>query len=274
MSASWAPVEGRNKTGLKQQHPCFAVHNKTIDPLYSVHILTVLSGYSVLRRKNMKQTIKILVLLSILALAGTISLSAENRGRGMENLLEGVEVTEVDDSEIKGLLLMREEEKLARDVYTAFYQQWGLNVFRNIARSEETHMEAVGILLERYNIDDPVNDDTQGSFTDPDFAELYQKLVDRGAASLSEAISVGAMIEDLDIADLIRLINTTDNDDIKIVYQNLLKGSRNHLRSFLYHTERNGETYTPQYISDELFVRIVESERETGKQITDPDFKF
>jgi len=45
--------------------------------------------------------------------------------------------------EIEGLLFMREEEKLAGDVYRYFYDLWGNNIFQNIARSEDTHTNAV-----------------------------------------------------------------------------------------------------------------------------------
>lgn len=39
-------------------------------------------------------------------------------------------------AEIEGLLFMREEEKLAHDVYLALYAKWGLPIFQNIAQSE------------------------------------------------------------------------------------------------------------------------------------------
>ena len=40
--------------------------------------------------------------------------------------------------EITGLQFMREEEKLAHDVYVTFYQQYGVAIFNNIAGSEAT----------------------------------------------------------------------------------------------------------------------------------------
>lgn len=66
-----------------------------------------------------------------------------------------------------GLLYMREEEKLARDVYLTMYNLWGLQIFDNIAASEETHTEAVKLLLDRYNLADPVGSNGIGVFTDP-----------------------------------------------------------------------------------------------------------
>lgn len=49
---------------------------------------------------------------------------------------------------------MREEEKLARDVYLTFGEKWGLTLFTNIAKSEQTHTDAVKTLLDRYEIKD------------------------------------------------------------------------------------------------------------------------
>lgn len=225
----------------------------------------------------MKKIVKITALMSILVLAGAFVLFPDGRpgrGGGMYTLLEQLPVEELDESEIQGLLLMREEEKLARDVYTVLYEKWNLNVFLNIAKSEATHMEAVGALLKRYDIDDPVKKDTPGIFSNSELAALFEELTNQGSTSLKNAIAAGTLIEDLDISDLLNLISTTDNDDIKVVYQNLLKGSRNHLRSFVYQAEKNGSDYTPQYISQELYSRIIGSGKETAALIDDPDFSF
>lgn len=59
--------------------------------------------------------------------------------------------------EKNGLLLMREEEKLAHDVYLKFEEKYGRNIFRNIGAAESRHMQAVLVLLDRYDIADPVS---------------------------------------------------------------------------------------------------------------------
>ena len=54
------------------------------------------------------------------------------------------------------LLFMREEEKLARDTYLTFYEQYEtLTVFSNIASSEQMHMNAILKLLKKYKLPDP-----------------------------------------------------------------------------------------------------------------------
>jgi hypothetical protein len=160
---------------------------------------------------------------------------------------------------------MREEEKLARDVYLALADTWGVKVFSNIAVSEATHMEAVGDLLVRYGITDPITTDTRGVFTNPDLQQLYTDLVARGSISAAEAFQVGALIEDLDINDLENLLAETNKADIRIVYENLQKGSRNHLRAFTRQIERGGDTYEPTYISEAEYQSIIESRQERGR---------
>ncbi|WP_459202637.1 DUF2202 domain-containing protein [Methanococcus sp. CF] len=173
-------------------------------------------------------------------------------------------VEELSSEEIDGLILMREEEKLARDVYLELYDLWGQQIFLNIANSESTHTNAVKLLLDKYNLTDPVTDDTRGVFTNQDLAELYNTLVEKGSVSLVDALTVGATVEDLDISDLQKLNEISDNQDITAVYDNLEKGSRNHLRSFTRVLERNGGTYEPQYISESEYNEIISSDMETG----------
>jgi len=180
------------------------------------------------------------------------------------HLIEGIELADVDEQEKAGLILMREEEKLARDVYLALEEKWGLKVFGNIAQSEQSHTDAVKELLDRYGIEDPVKDDAIGAFTSKEMQELYGQLLERGSKSQDEALQVGALIEDLDIKDLEELIAQTDNEDIKIVYDNLTRGSRNHMRAFIRNIERNGGEYKPQYINQKTFEGIIQSDQESG----------
>lgn len=169
-------------------------------------------------------------------------------------------------AEIEGLLFMREEEKLARDVYLTLNDLWNLRIFQNIARSESTHMEAILTMLDRYGLEDPAYNQGVGEFTNPDLQALYDQLVAQGAQSLSEALKVGAAIEEIDILDLEARIAESDQADIVGVYGQLLKGSNNHLRSFsktLFQT--TGESYTPQYVSVETFTAITATGIESGR---------
>jgi hypothetical protein len=165
---------------------------------------------------------------------------------------------ELSEEETAGLIYMREEEKLARDVYITLYEGWGLPVFKNISQSEQAHTEAVKGLLEAYGLDDPVNIDEVGVFSDPEIQELYDQLILQGSQSLVDALKVGATIEEIDILDLEERLEQTDEPDIQRVYGNLLNGSSNHLRAFVSTLKRQtGEDYSPQYMSQEAFDAII-----------------
>jgi hypothetical protein len=167
--------------------------------------------------------------------------------------------------EIAGLLYMREEEKLAHDVYLALSSQWGLRIFQNIAGSEQTHTDAIKTLLDRYGLSDPAAGKAAGQFADPTLQGLYDQLVAQGSQSLADALKVGATIEEIDILDLQEQIALTTHADIQRVYQNLERGSRNHLRAFVTTLQRQtGETYQPQYLTPEVYQSIVGSSTQTG----------
>lgn len=139
----------------------------------------------------------------------------------------------ISQEEIDGLIHMRIEEKLARDVYTVLGNTWNAKVFLNIKLSEQAHMDAVKRMLVKYGITDPIVSNEVGVFPDLNFQTLYNQLVAQGNTSLLEAFTVGVTIEELDIADLeYQLANVVDSPDIANLYTNLKAGSVNHLAAF------------------------------------------
>ena len=179
--------------------------------------------------------------------------------------LAQVTTAELSQAEIDDLLFMREEEKLAHDVYITLYAQWNMRLFQNIANSETTHTEAIRTLLTRYNLSDPALDNGVGVFTNATLQTLYGQLVAQGSESLAAALQVGATIEDLDITDLAASLAQTDNPDIILVYENLMKGSRNHLRAFVSTLQQQtGTTYQPQYLDQATYDAIINGAMESG----------
>ena len=164
-----------------------------------------------------------------------------------------------------GILQMREEEKMAHDVYIDFYAKWNLPVFQNISTSETTHYNAMLTLITAYKLTDP-STGVAGTFTNPAIGELYAKLVAAGAVSAAEALKTGAYIEEYDILDLEKLIAATENSAIIQIYSNLLRGSRNHLRSFVATLANYNVVYVPQMMTQETFDAIVNSPMESGNQ--------
>ena len=164
----------------------------------------------------------------------------------------------LNQEEMDGLAFMREEEKLARDVYLALYDQWGVPVFQNIAGSEQAHMDSILMLLEQYDLADPAAGLGAGEFSNPLFQSLYEELLGQGSLSQAGALTVGATIEELDIVDLQARLAQTENEYIVQVYNNLLAGSENHLRAFVSNLERQtGIVYQPIYLNQEAYQAIM-----------------
>jgi len=140
----------------------------------------------------------------------------------------------ITQEEIDGLIHMRIEEKIARDVYIELGELWNAKVFYNIQLSEQTHMDAVKAKLDKFNIPDPLEIDDVGVFPDayPEFQTLYAGLMAQGSISLFEALSVGVFIEEMDIADLDEQLVVASNPGIIKLYTNLKDGSISHLAAF------------------------------------------
>ncbi len=168
-------------------------------------------------------------------------------------------------SEISSLSIMREEELLAMDIYTSMYTLYNMPVFNNIPKSEFQHATAVKALLDKYGLPDIAADHITGVFVNTDIQNLYISLLAKGSVSLNDALTVGATIEDLDIQDLKdHMEKDVDNADILFVFNNLQKGSRNHMRAFCRLLQLRGITYSPQYISMNYLTQIVNGPHETG----------
>jgi hypothetical protein len=150
-----------------------------------------------------------------------------NRGSG-----SGMTLTPLTEDEITHIVYMREEEKLARDVYLAMAGEWDCPVFANISASEQRHMDAVKSLIIRHGLTDPVTDDTPGAFTDPDLQAMYDDFVAMGKLSLPDALEAGVLIEKQDIDDLTAALDDATAPDVTRVFENLLRGSNNHLAAF------------------------------------------
>ena len=159
--------------------------------------------------------------------------------------------TALTEAETRDLLLMREEEKLARDVYRAMHELYDQRVFSNIPRAEQRHMDAILGLLNAYGLDDPAKEKA-GSFSNEELQKLYDTLVAKGAESKQEAFLVGALIEEVDIEDLIASMKRTEKADLLAVYGNLLAGSERHLNAFVRNYESlSGKTYTAQKMTQQ-----------------------
>jgi hypothetical protein len=207
--------------------------------------------------------------VTVLAVAGVLvgvtagaAFAAPNRGRGAaaagDRTCTAVEATAPAAPDLADdLQYMREEEKLARDVYLALADEWDARVFGAIARSEQRHMDAVARMLDAYGVEDPAASTAAGEFVNDDLQALYDELVERGSESLEEALLVGALIEEVDIADLVDALADTDEAMVEQVFGRLLSGSENHLRAFVRNLESIGVDYSPVVLDAAQFADIV-----------------
>ncbi|MGF1615415.1 MAG: DUF2202 domain-containing protein [Gammaproteobacteria bacterium] len=168
-------------------------------------------------------------------------------------------------AERNDILFMREEEKLACDVYTYLHQLWGSAVFANIADSEQRHMDSMEKLVVSDGLTDPVQDDSTGAFTNPELASLYVRLTTRRQVSKLEALYVGAYIEEIDTRDIQQAIDRATHADIIKTYESLLRGSRNHLRAFVRTIENMGVVYEAQELPQSEVDAIVDSPVERSR---------
>lgn len=168
-------------------------------------------------------------------------------------------------ADIDSLLYMREEEKLAHDVYVTLYDLWDASLFTNIASSEQNHTEMVLALLNQYGLADPAAGNGVGVFTNSELQALYDDLVSQGSQSYEAALLVGGLIEEVDIADLRAELATTKVAAVQQVYQSLLSASGNHLRGFANAYENaTGDVYSAQWLNDADVAAILSSSNSSG----------
>ena len=195
-------------------------------------------------------------MIFVAILAATASCQNSNDGSGE------VMLTPLTTQEKADILFLREEEKLARDVYLFSYDLYRHIIFNNISNSEQTHMSSVYTLIMKYNLSDPAGGKQRGEFENAVLQNLYDSLASQSSVSLLAALKVGAAIEDLDINDLSTNISHTTKADLLEVYSSLQCGSRNHLRNFVQQLEGINGAYEPQFISADDYNTIVDAQNE------------
>lgn len=222
-------------------------------------------------------SIRVIIIMGFLAMTAVLSAPALSQGRanrnGKQNDLTGgtclrlagtVPLQALSTAEAEKLTYLREEEKLAHDVYLQMSFKYDLPIFQNISQSEERHFGALKVLLDRYGLPDPATGKGLGEFANISLQTLYADLINQGTSSLADALRVGMMIEELDIRDLQKALETTDNGDLQMVYGNFLEGSGNHLRAFNRRLQAMGETYTAQFLDQTTLAEIIASQDANG----------
>ena len=172
--------------------------------------------------------------LFLVACGGTSSQGGRiaNAGQSAALVLPSSLVLSADEA--RDLRFMREEEKLARDVYLTLATYWRgqagaeilVTTLDAIAPSEQRHMDRLKAFLGPAGLTDPVVEgEILGMFTDPILAQLYTDLVARGKVGVVAALKVGALIEEKDIFDLVDALSRCQTESLRTAYGGLNCGS-------------------------------------------------
>lgn len=175
-------------------------------------------------------------------------------GSGGATVLAAAKLT---SSEAAHLRFIREEEKLARDIYNVLAEMWDLKIFVKIAESEQRHTDAVRLVIEKYAISDPAKATPPGVFSNEEVQKLYTILNERGKVSSLEALKIGALTEEKDISDINVAVKDTNKPDLLELYAYLKEGSSMHLRGFMGEIRKAGGDYMPQFLSIEEFEKAM-----------------
>jgi hypothetical protein len=190
------------------------------------------------------------IVLGLLAVALAVPAGPPARAQTAAGQLSVIEVAD--------LQYMREEEKLGYDVSVALYAKWGTPVFSATLDADAVHVETLRTLLERFGLQDLAASNGPGVFTNPTLADRYNALMEEGSASLAEALNAGGAMGETEILDLEKSIAETDQPEVRVVYQNLLRDSHDELRAFVSNLKTHtGETYVPRYLSQSVYDAIV-----------------
>ncbi|MEA3503537.1 MAG: DUF2202 domain-containing protein [Actinomycetota bacterium] len=210
--------------------------------------------------------VALVAVISVAAVAVGATSDADIDTTSSASTVEAIQASaaSLTEAEIEGIMFMREEEKLAYDVYTTFADLHGQPIFSNIASAEMQHMTAVLGVIEANDLEDPVDGSPIGVFVNDELQKLYDDLIEAGSVDLASALEVGAIIEEVDILDLEDYLARTTNGDLIRVYGNLLRGSENHLRAFVSQLESAGIDREPYVMDAGPYEAILTSAMERG----------
>jgi hypothetical protein len=167
--------------------------------------------------------------------------------------------SQLSDAEVNGILSLREEEKVAYDVYTVMFEKYESKVFKKIAENEKEHMNKIKELIDQFNLTDPIagTEDQKGVFSNKKMQTMYDEMILGGNYGLLDALRAAARFEETDIVDLRKYLSSASDQSVINIYLNLESGSQDHLRSLVKYIEDEGISYKPSYLSKEDFDKIM-----------------
>lgn len=165
--------------------------------------------------------------------------------------------------EIEFLFALREDEKMARDLYTVFAAKYSTAPqIDRIAAAENSHIAYVEAVLDYYEISYPAMT-AAGLFEDAKRQAIYNELADK-SGTLLEVYATMAAVEEESVSAYKSVQSEITNENIALVITNMIKASSNHLKAAVCQIIVGGSTYTPLYLSAEEFGTIVNLPYQNG----------
>lgn len=166
--------------------------------------------------------------------------------------------------EIEFQFALREDEKMARDLYTVFAAKYSTAPqIDRIAAAENSHIACVEAVLDYYEISYPAMTAAAGLFEDAKRQAIYNELADK-SGTLLEVYATMAAVEEESVSAYKSVQSEITNENIALVITNMIKASSNHLKAAVCQIIAGGGTYTPLYLSAEEFGTIVNLPYQNG----------
>ena len=158
----------------------------------------------------------------------------------------------INQSEKDGIIRLSESTKLSRDVYREIHRIWSVDIFKSIELLEGKDLETVTELIDKYQLENPIEDDTLGVFKSPYFSKLFTDFSEKYDNSEYEALRIAATLEDLMISDLNESLEFSTNRDFIKIFTNLRLSSISHIRAVnTYMRKKYKVEYKAQFLSRE-----------------------
>lgn len=166
--------------------------------------------------------------------------------------------------EIEFLYAMREDEKLARDLYAYFWTRYPTAPqIQRISKAEESHIAAIETVLDYYEISYPAMS-APGVFEDSTRQALYDELALKSETML-EAFQTMAFVEDRDLFAYKMVQSQITNANLSLLIENMIKASTNHLKAAIRQIFVRDGSYTSIYLSAEEYDAIIKLPFQNGK---------
>ena len=207
----------------------------------------------------MKRVVFLLVLLSITVAAYSQHghhRHGKSQGMGLYYPIT-LPKEDLNNTEKEMLINARKNEKLAYDYNYTMFSKWGMPVFNHMATKLLANNDALKKMLNKYGLTDPINDMQIGKYSDNELQSKYDSAVAKGNESLKNAYIEAANIEEQMIKFYRDASDKVDNQDLKLLFDNLRVRAEHSFAAFVRNLYRFGYEYQPHYITQAEFNQIV-----------------